>query len=321
MHPMNIFRAAVVLLALAPGAVAAEPLKIRVGHGPSAEDNLWLMKARPDLGTNQGKAYTLEFSLFRGSEPRYKAFEAGELDLTTGSAASMLFAASKGVDLKIIASVSMNSRKGYETPYVVKQESPIHTLADLKGKTLAINGFKSDVELTERRAATKGGLDPNKDVKFAVVGFPNMGTAVRSGLVDLAVLPLPFGFNEMKKGGLLKLFDAYDISGEDDYLEMIATHPAYIAAHRDVLRALLADFVATTVWYNAHLKEAREDLIKSQMVLMKPEEFLDSPDFYRDPTAKPDVKILERQQDVLIQYHFQDSKVDVAALVDAALTP
>lgn len=321
MRVMGTILAAALALAPATGAVSADPLKIRIGHGPSAEDNLWLMKARPDLGANQGKLYTLEFSLFRGSEPRYKAFEAGELDLATGSAASMLFAASKGVPLTIIASVSMDSRRGYETPYVVKEDSPIRTLADLKGKTLAINGFKSDVELTQRRAVVKGGLDPDKDVKFAVVGFPNMATAVRSGLVDVAVLPLPFGYNEMKQGGLRKLFDAFDISGEDDYLEMLMAHPDYIVAHRDALRAFLADFVATTVWYNAHLKEAREDLIKSQMVLLKPEEFLNSPDFYRDPTGKPDIAILERQQDVLMQYHFQETKVDVAAIVDTTLTP
>jgi len=134
-------------------------------------------------------------------------------------------------------------------------------------------------------------------------------------------LPLPFGYNEMKQGGLRKLFDANEISGEDDYLEMLATHTDFIKAHRDVLRSFLADFVATTVWYNSHLKEARQDLIKSQMVLLKPEEFLDSPDFYRDPTAKPDLKILARQQDVLLQYRFQEKKLDLADIVDTTLTP
>jgi ABC-type nitrate/sulfonate/bicarbonate transport system substrate-binding protein len=308
-------------LAAALGAASADPLKIRVGHGPSAEDNLWLMKARPDLGAHQGKAYTLDFALFRGSEPRFKAFEAGELDLTTGSAASMLFAASKGVDLRIIASISMDSDKGYVTPYLVKADAAIRSLQDLKGKTLGINGYKSDVELTERRALEKAGLDPDHDVKFAVVGFPNMGNAVRSGLIDLGCFPLPFGFNEMKQGGLRKLFDAREISGEDDYLEVLATHPDFIAAHRDVLRLFIADFIATTVWYNAHLKEAREALIKSQMVLLKPEEFLDSPDFYRDPTAKIDLKILARQQDVLLQHRFQETAVDLPHLVDATLAP
>jgi len=313
--------ATLVWVAAALGPAAADPVKIRIGHGPSAEDNLWLMKARPDLSPHQGSAYTLDFALFRGSEPRFKAFEAGELDLTTGSAAAMLFAASKGVDLRIIASISMDSDKGYVTPYLVKDEGPIKSLSDLKGKTLGINGFKSDVELTERRALEKAGLDPDRDVKFAVVGFPNMGTAVRAGLIDLGCFPLPFGVNELKQGGLRKLFDAHDISGEDDYLEVLAAHADFIKDHREALKAFMADFIATTVWYSAHLKEAREALIKSQMVLLKPEEFLDSPDFYRDPAANVDLEILARQQEVLLRHHFQESAVDLAHIVDRTLAP
>ena len=56
-------------VAAALGPAAADPVKIRIGHGPSAEDNLWLMKTRPDLSPNQGSAYALDFALFRGSEP------------------------------------------------------------------------------------------------------------------------------------------------------------------------------------------------------------------------------------------------------------
>ena len=309
------------LILFAAGAACADPLKIRIGHGPSAEDNLWLMKDHPELGTNQGKTYALEFTLFRGSEPRFKAYQADDIDLSTGSAASMMFAASKGVPLKMIGSISMDSSKGFETPYAVKADGPIKTLADLKGKTLGINGYKSDTELTERRAVLKAGLDPDKDVKFTVIGFPSQGTAVRSGLIDLAVLPLPFGYIEMKQGGLRQLFNASEISGEDDYLEMLMANPDYIGKHRDVLKLFLADFISTTKWYTAHLHEAREYLLKSQMVLLKPEEFLDAPDFYHDPAVKPDIKILERQQAVELEFHFQDTKVNIADIVDTTLTP
>ena len=44
--------------ASAPAASgSAPPVEIRVGHGFAAEENLWLMAARPDLTPNQGKAY------------------------------------------------------------------------------------------------------------------------------------------------------------------------------------------------------------------------------------------------------------------------
>ncbi len=49
-------------LSLASAAFAQDkPVPIRLGNTTtSGEDQIWLMKARPDLTPNQGKAYTLE---------------------------------------------------------------------------------------------------------------------------------------------------------------------------------------------------------------------------------------------------------------------
>ena len=43
----------------------AQPVEIRMGVGPASEEQAWLMKARPDLTPNQGKAYTYTMSMFR----------------------------------------------------------------------------------------------------------------------------------------------------------------------------------------------------------------------------------------------------------------
>ena len=44
---------------------AAEPPLIRLGHGFAAEEQLWVMGARPDLTPNQGKKYRLKFFQFQ----------------------------------------------------------------------------------------------------------------------------------------------------------------------------------------------------------------------------------------------------------------
>ena len=71
--------------ALSAGSALAQ-VNIRVGHGSAAEETLWLMKADPKVTPGQGKAYKLEYTLFRGTDKRFQAFEAGELDIATGSA-------------------------------------------------------------------------------------------------------------------------------------------------------------------------------------------------------------------------------------------
>src|SRR5580704_8765540 len=69
-------------------ARADDPVTIRIGHGFSSEEQLWLMKAMPQVATNVGKVYNLAFTAFRSSETRFKAFEAGQLDAGTASAYS-----------------------------------------------------------------------------------------------------------------------------------------------------------------------------------------------------------------------------------------
>ena len=92
----HIVLAAAALAFTAPAI--AEPVKIRVGHGAAVEEQLWLMKAKPDVTPNQGKAYTLDFQLFRGTDQRFKAVEAKELDVFTSSGSSAVVAYSQGFD-------------------------------------------------------------------------------------------------------------------------------------------------------------------------------------------------------------------------------
>jgi ABC-type nitrate/sulfonate/bicarbonate transport system substrate-binding protein len=316
----RLLTAAFVTACFGAGA-GADPVTIRVGYGAAAEEQLWLMKARPELMTHQNKDYKAEWTLFRGSEPRFKAFEVGQLDIASVSAPAALFAASQGVDFKLIASVCKESRKGYSAPYMVAESSPIHELKDLKGRTIGINGYKSAIELWARAAVRAGGLDPDRDVKWAVVPFPSAGTAVRTGLVDVAPFPPPFGPAELKRGGLRVLFTPKSVLPEDEEVMMLMAQPAYLKAHGDAVRAFLADFAAATSWYLQHPQEARQALIQSQMVMLKPEDYLDMPDYYRDPSGKPSLADLARTQDLLVQYGFQEKKVEVNALVDLSFYP
>ena len=131
--------------AVSTGSALAQ-VNIRIGHGSAAEETLWLMKADPKVTPGQGKAYKLEYTLFRGTDKRFQAFEAGELDIATGSAHSVLMAAAEGAKFKVVATISREGAKGFATRYMVKADSPIKTMADLKGKTVGINGARSSAE-------------------------------------------------------------------------------------------------------------------------------------------------------------------------------
>ena len=66
---------------------------LRFSRQTAAEDNLWLMLAKPELAPNLNKAYKIEWSQMRASEAAYKAFEGGQIDFATVSGNSALAAA------------------------------------------------------------------------------------------------------------------------------------------------------------------------------------------------------------------------------------
>jgi ABC-type nitrate/sulfonate/bicarbonate transport system substrate-binding protein len=300
-------------------AAGQTPPLIRVGHGPAAEDQLWLMFAMPSVTPGQGKAYRLEHALFRGSEPRFKAFEAGALDMATTSAPGALVAASKGLEFKIIASISRDSPKGFQQRYFVLSESRFQTFGDLKGEIIGINGYKSATELYARASVRASGLDPDKDVRWAVIPFEAMGEALRSKRVACGVFPQPFAAVEEKHGGVRVLKTIKSGLPDEVELEILLVKPDFLAKHRDAVRAFLGDLVTTTRFYLDNLAVARKALLQAKLVNIAPEIYMDMQDFYRDPTCKIDMGELEAEQDALVKAGFQDEAVDVKKLVDNSL--
>src|SRR5437764_9255234 len=126
---------ALVALFSAGLACAQEPTLIRFGRGFAAEEQVWLMSARPDLAPNQGKKYQLKQILFQANPERFQAFLAGELDAGTAPGLAVIFAPPQGVDMKIVASVCLEAagREGFSTTYMAKDDGPVRRARGLKG--------------------------------------------------------------------------------------------------------------------------------------------------------------------------------------------
>src|SRR5262245_38015006 len=196
----------IALAALAALPPAEAQTTIRFGRQTAAEDNLWLMIAKPDLTPNVGKAYKVEWNQFRASDVAFKAYQGGQVDLVTTACNSVIAAASKGVDIKVIASVSRETQAGAKTQYLSRKEGGPAAVKDLKGKIVGIVGHRTATELWARMALKSGGLDPEKDVTWAVVPFASVGDAVRSDKIAVGAVPDLFAPTQLAKGDLKILF-------------------------------------------------------------------------------------------------------------------
>jgi ABC-type nitrate/sulfonate/bicarbonate transport system substrate-binding protein len=302
-------------------AGGAQPVEIRIGHGFAAEENLWLMTAKPELAPNQGRAYRLTFTAFRGNTDRLTAYEAGQIDGGTISPASALFAVEQGVPMKLVASVVREKPGSFNTTYLALDDSGIHSAADVRGKTIGIVDFKSATELWARAAIEAAGLNPDRDVSFVVVPFPAMGEQLRGKRIDVGAFPEPFVTVEKRKGGVAEVWTAKTGVPFDEELLDLFLQPDFIAKNRDAVRAFLADFVATTRWYLANLPEARQVLVDKKLVQIDPELYQATADYYHDPSGRITAEGLSQEQDLLLKLGWQRNKLNVADLVDSTLLP
>src|SRR5262249_46594274 len=296
--------AAACWLTLAANAAFAQPVTLRLGSRAPAEEPLWIVVARPDLTKNEGKAYKLDATRFTGSDKRSQAFEAGAIDLASSSANGVIFAAAEGVAAKIIASVSRESSRGFSTSFYVKENSPIKSVSDPKGKIVGINGFYPSGHLWLKTALEKHGL-AETDVTITPVPFPAMQEALDAGKVDLGQFPQPFAALLEKQMKVRKIFDAkYGVPFEEELIVLIGKDE-FLKKNAAALRGFLEDLKLSTQFYLEKPREARQLLIDHKMVRVNPEVYVSMNDYYRDPSLRVDVDALEQMQAFQIKAGFQ----------------
>jgi ABC-type nitrate/sulfonate/bicarbonate transport system substrate-binding protein len=319
-------KTALIFLALvfSVDAIAQTPPLIRLGRGFAAEEQVWLMSARPDLAPNQGKRYQLKQVLFQANPERFQAFLAGELDAGTAPGLAVIFARAQGMDMKIVASVCLEAagQQYFSTTYMVKDDGPIKSVKDLKGGTMAVVGIKTATDLWARAGLINAGLVPDKDTKVVPMAFPVIGDAVRTGKVSAGTFVEPFYSSEVAKGGLRKLFTAVDAVGYDHELLDIFFGEKFLKANPDAVRAFLADYVAVTKYYLSNMEQAKRDLHKAGFVRTPIDIYLKNADWKRDPNARVDVDSLKKLSTFMHEkLQWLDKPVNVDSMVDQSYLP
>jgi ABC-type nitrate/sulfonate/bicarbonate transport system substrate-binding protein len=314
----------VLLLVFTANALAQTGPLIRFGRGFAAEEQVWLMSVRPDLTPNQGKHYQLKQILFQANPERFQAYLAGELDAGTAPGMAIIPARAQGMDIKIVANVCLEAagKQYFTTTYMVKDDSPIRSLKDLKGGTIGVVGIRTATDLWARAGLINAGLVPDKDTKVVPMAFPVIGDAVRTGKVSAGTFVEPFYSAELAKGGLRKLFTATEAVGYDHELLDIFFGEKFLKANPEAVRAFLADYVAVTKYYLANTEQAKRDLHKAGFVRTPLEIYLKNADWKRDPNARVDVESLKKLSTFMLEkLQWLEKPVNVDSMVDQSYLP
>jgi NitT/TauT family transport system substrate-binding protein len=181
---------AALLFAITASTGAVAQTTIKFGYQPTAPIATFIAA----MGTGAFGKEGLKLQIENGSETSVllQMVAAGQVDLIGGGIPALMQVDSLGAKLKAVATFeyTFTDDDGYsaEAVYLIApKDRNIKTLADLKGKRLAVSGFSAAWYLALRSEVKKVGLD-TKDVTFIVVPFPQMAGALLNKEVDAAVI-------------------------------------------------------------------------------------------------------------------------------------
>ena len=119
---------------------------------------------------------------FKDDQIALKALIAGELDSFEGGPQGVFAADAKGADIKILGC------HWVVVPHGIYVRDDIHTIADLKGKSIAVSAPNSMPDMLARLALAKYGVTPDKVKLAAVGGDRERYQALVGGVVEAAVV-------------------------------------------------------------------------------------------------------------------------------------
>src|SRR6266403_3300975 len=286
---------------------------IRVGWTIPAEESKYWMMRRPAEFSDLGKTYNIEWTQFQGTAPMTQALAAGALDCATQAPLSLANGVVGG-NLKayIVAQHVFEKPGGFSVYWAVKDDSPIKTLADLKGKTMSINTLGSGIYGPMAILLKQHGVDPDKDIKLVEIGFSLSEDALRSGRVDSAVMNQPFAARAEAKGGVRKLFSLSEQQKNIVHI-LEACRAGFIDQNPDIAKAYVRD---VTLGMKKALENRDETLKVVNEVMKAPIPVLETyllkdNDFGRDPGAAPNFPAIDTLLDIYAETGMLP-KLDVA---------
>jgi ABC-type nitrate/sulfonate/bicarbonate transport system substrate-binding protein len=306
--------AAWALCALMGATSAFAQQTIRVGWTiPAEESKYWMMK-RPAEFPELGKTYNIEWVQFQGTAPMTQALAAGALDCATQSPLALAQGAVNGnLRAYIVAQHVFEKPGGFSVYWAVKDDSPIKTIADLKGKTLSINTLGSGIYGPMAILLKQNGVDPDKDIKLVEIGFSLSEDALRSGRVDSAVMNQPFAARAEAKGGVRKLFSLSEQQKNIVHI-LEACRAEFVDKNPDIAKAYVRDI---TLGMKKALENRDETLKVVNEVMKAPIPVLETyllkdNDFGRDPGAAPNFPAIQIMYDTFTETGMLPKKMDVS---------
>jgi sulfonate transport system substrate-binding protein len=222
-----------------PAARAQGSVVLRIGYQAFGPLNVLkskgiLEKALAPLGA------TVQWTKFTSGPPLLEALNAGSIDVGATGGTPPIFAQAAGTPLLYIASQPANP---LTEAILVRASSPIHRVADLRGKSVALAKASSAHYLLVAALAAAG--VPYASVHTVFLQPADARAAFEQGDVDAWSIWDPYYAIEQHSGGVRVLTTGQGIDRDQSFY--LAAR-SFAQAHPEILLALLKQLRAIEAW-------------------------------------------------------------------------
>lgn len=230
---------------------AAEPKELRIGY---QRNGVWpLIKA---IGILEKKFPNVKVSwaVFPAGPQLLEALNAGAIDIGSTGDTPPIFAQAAGTPLVYVAQIAGS---GAGSAVLVPENSPLKSVADLKGKKVAFQKASSAHLLTVR-SLEKFGL-AYKDITPVFLAPSEARAAFQSGSIDAWVIWDPFRAAAIKELNARALVEGQDVSRLRSYIE---GSKQFVTDYPDTVRSIIEEVKTWQAWIYDNKDEYSEILAK-----------------------------------------------------------
>jgi NitT/TauT family transport system substrate-binding protein len=231
--------------------------EVRIGYLPNLTHATALVGIKEGILAKELGGTRLKALTFNAGPAEIEALNAGSVDIgwIGPSPAINAFTRSGGTSLRIISGATSGGVKLVVNPR-------IKTLDDLKGKKIATPqlGNTQDVALLNWITARGWQVDPPSgrgDVSVVRTDNAEVPAAYQSGAVDGAWVPEPTAAKLVAEGATELLDESALWPGGKFVTTTMIVSQRFLAAHPDVVEAVLRGSVAANAWINANSAAAK----------------------------------------------------------------
>lgn len=312
LRPGYIFACAIAAL-LAGGGPSLAADKIVLGKIGAGSTVHWPVYIATEKGFFAKRGIELDVIVVPSNSGIQQQIATGALDLGVSiGSPDPIRAVDKGSPAVIVRIDSIAS------PYAVVSKPEIKTPADLKGKTISLDGPKGITRAYFDRVMAPTGLkEGDFDLVFAGA-TPARLAALKTGAVDATMLTSPFNFYA-EELGFRQLVVVNDVVKDIPFGVSVA-NKAWVLSHKDVVRRFFAAYGEGVEWFYdpknraEAIQIAQRNTPQKEADLAKTYDFFHSIQFFNRSEAVSK-KHLQNIMDVLIGFHDIDKRIEIERLI------